>query len=549
MRVFLPAVGVSPSFATRLHTCVFLFVKSCRVNTTLRSDLCYVSGRRVHRVQVSFRLPAVQSSCSSPYRKVFSVSSRRSAAGVPNLNGWEDAAPRHGTAYRVQHRVRNVIVCVVAALLTFAGTASASTLLDIQHTINSRSTDVIGQDGKTADVSVVDPNAGKPINVLVLGQDTREGAGNAAVGGEGADLAANHQADTTMVVQIAADRSYVNLVSIPRDSIVDVPSCTTTNGTIGAQYDVMFNSIFATAYQRAGNLSSAASCTMNAVNSLTGLDIQNFIVVDFNGLKTMIDAVDGVDLCIPSDVNDPNTGVDLAKGWHHLDGMAATQYARLRHGAGDGSDIQRTTRQQYLVKQLLQQALNKNMLTQSGQLYQLAKAALKSLNISKGLANTTTLAGLAMSMKSLDTSHLYARTVPVTSWARDRNRVVWTADADTLWAKMRNDTPFVEQQASSGDSGSSSDANDSSDANGSDQQSDTSSQTSGSQDSTDNSGQQSESSKQISSTITEDASGNYIDASTGGVIDKDTGIIKDATTGLVIGISEDYLNNVACKAS
>ena len=161
----------------------------------------------------------------------------------------------------------------------------------------------------------------------------------------------------------------------------------------------MFNSIFAGAYKTGGDLSPAASCTLNAVNSLTGLNIQNFIVVDFAGLVKMIDSVGGVDLCIPQNVNDPYTGLNLDKGMHHLDGVAATQYARIRHGIGDGSDTSRTTRQQYLIKQLMSEALSKNLFTDTAQLYQLAKSALKSLNISQGMADTAALAGLAMSLK------------------------------------------------------------------------------------------------------------------------------------------------------
>lgn len=125
------------------------------------------------------------------------------------------------------------------------------------------------------------------------------------------------------------------------------------------------------------------------------MNIQNFIVVDFAGLVKMIDSVGGVDLCIPQNVNDPYTGLNLDKGMHHLDGVAATQYARIRHGIGDGSDTSRTTRQQYLIKQLLSEALSKNLFTDTAQLYQLAKSALKSLNISQGMADTAALAGLA----------------------------------------------------------------------------------------------------------------------------------------------------------
>ena len=75
----------------------------------------------------------------------------------------------------------------------------------------------------------------------------------------------------------------------------------------------------------------------------------------------------------------------------------------------------RTTRQQYLIKQLLHEATSKNLFTQSGQLYQLAKTALQSLNLSEGLADITSLVGLATSMVNLSTDRLYSQTVPITT--------------------------------------------------------------------------------------------------------------------------------------
>nr|WP_253902254.1 LCP family protein [Bifidobacterium sp. DSM 109963] len=420
----------------------------------------------------------------------------------------------------------------MVAILAFAGTAAGATLLDINGAIANGAIGVIAQKGQSDQTQIIDPNAGKPIEFVVIGQDTREGASNAAVGGDGAELEANHNADTTIVVQIAADRKYVSMMSIPRDSLVSVPSCNTSRGTMSAQYNVMFNSIFANAYQLGGDLSSAASCTVNAVNSLTGLDIQNFIVVDFGGLQSMIDAIGGVELCIPADVQDAYSGIDLTKGRHQLDGMTATQYARMRYGAGDGSDVQRTTRQQYLIKQLFRQALNKDLLTQSGQLYQLAKAALKSFNISKGLANTSTLAGLAMSLKDLDVSHLYARTVPVTQSPSDPNRVVWTSDADDLWAKMRSGEPIVDQSESS--------------VSTQDGQQDSQSS---SDESTDQSTTDISDGTKVADGVLKDGTGQYIDEASGGIIDEETGIISDPTTHQTMGISEQYLNNVACPVN
>ncbi|MDU5899904.1 MAG: LCP family protein, partial [Bifidobacterium sp.] len=205
------------------------------------------------------------------------VTSSPAGNKLPNINGLRDSNPRHSLGYRVQHRARTVVASVIVAMLVFAGTAAAATWLDVDNVIQHQKVDVIGQGSVSAEPTIIDPNSGKPIEILLLGQDSRDGEGNQAIGG---DMTGNHQADTAMVLQISADRSAINLVSIPRDSLVDVPQCETSKGTIPAQYGVMFNSIFAGAYQTGGDLASAASCTLNAVNSLTGLNIQNFIVVD-----------------------------------------------------------------------------------------------------------------------------------------------------------------------------------------------------------------------------------------------------------------------------
>ena len=82
-----------------------------------------------------------------------------------------------------------------------------------------------------------DPNAGQAVNILILGSDQRDGE-NGEIGGEVAGM----RSDTTMVLHISADRSRVELVSIPRDSLVDIPSCTMTNGKTTRATHGMFNS-------------------------------------------------------------------------------------------------------------------------------------------------------------------------------------------------------------------------------------------------------------------------------------------------------------------
>ncbi|QTB90047.1 LCP family protein [Bifidobacterium saguini] len=481
---------------------------------------------------------------------------------APNF-GWQKVqGPHHTAAYRVSHKVAKGVSLGVLAVLAFVGTFAGVTWADIAKTVDQQGIDVIVQksNGKKVDILPVDPYANTPINILLIGQDTRDGEGNAAVGGDDAGVSGLHNADTTMILQISADRKFVNLVSIPRDLMVSTPGCETSNGTMYAQSSVMFNSIFPNAYSQGGDIASAASCTMNEVNYLSGMEIQQFMVVDFSGLSKMIDAIGGVDICIPTYTRDGYTGIELGQGMQHLDGNTATQFARMRHGAGtDGSDTMRTTRQQYLIKRLIKTVLEKNMLTHSAQLYQLAKAGLESVQMSQGLADATVLAGLAASMKDFNMNRLYSQTIPVTAWAQDANRSQLAAGADDVWEKLRNAQPLVDDantgsssndssssSDSSSDSSSSSDESKSSDSS-SDSSSNSGTDSSTSTDSNTGSSDSSDGSTYDAATNTyKQADGTIIDAETGGIIDPETGAIRSQVTGQYIGLASRYIEVTYC---
>lgn len=514
-------------------------------------------------------------------------------------------APKHAKHYRITHGTRTFVACLVIGILLFIATFAGALYTQVTNNIGEAAVDFIKLDAQgnavADDSGPLDPYDGQAINILVMGQDTRDGEANAALGG--GNVENEHQADTTMVVQIAADRSYINIVSIPRDSLVDRPKCTMSNGSVlDAADGVMFNSVFAAAYQQGGDLASAASCTVHTVNTLTGMDISEFVVVDFAGMSQMIDAIGGVDICLPADVNDAYSGLDLDAGVQHLSGTQATQYARTRHGLGDGSDIMRTTRQQYLVKRLIKTALQKNMLTQSNQLYQFALTALDSLSMSSGLANASTLVGLAMTFSNFSIDHMYTMTIPVITSPDDPNRVVWADSADAIWEKMRTNQPLQ----NSGDSSSSASASASSSESSSSAASDSSSsdatasvdsaassdstastQTYQYKDDTDDSSSSSpsasSSSKSSSSSsssssasadptdtmttqqridyytslggtynastqLMEQPNGTLIDPATNGYVDPSDGTIRDQDTGYAIGIAYNYMTLTFCPS-
>lgn len=455
------------------------------------------------------------------------------------------------------------------ALLTILTILSSGAVIiahNMQKTIQTNKLTYIPQQSvsmndDTASMQPIDINAGTAINIMVIGQDTRSGAENAAIGGNDPNAANNHQSDTNMIVHISADRNHVDIISLPRDSIINAPACNTGSDIIPARNNVMLNSVFPTAYNATHDDGIAASCLVNTVNTLTGLDMQQFILVDFSGLSDMINSIDGVDVCIPQDLHDDNTGLDLKRGLQHLDGVQATQYARIRHGLNtDGSDIMRTVRQQHLVKALMHKLKDDSILSNPTKLYNLANAALSHVKMSSGLADVGVITGLAYSLRGMDMStSVNAITVPTEPYIADPNRVQWSDNASKIWDALQTDKP-VSQAISTDDNNSastpatnnssSSDANDSlgnannnantdagTDNTASNDSSSASANTAGSNDGID-----------VNTGLKTESDGRLIDPATGGIVNPENGNITDANTGSIIGFADKYVEYTYCKA-
>jgi LCP family protein required for cell wall assembly len=454
---------------------------------------------------------------------------------LPNLAHTPSNQPLHSYGFENAHRVGATIGLIVTAVLAFVLTFAAASYTHFSHVVASRGVQIITQPHSQKSQDILDPNSGRAINIVLMGQDSRDGKANSALGNDVG--VGDHNADTTMILQISADRSYANLVSIPRDSIVSVPACTTSKGVIPARQNVMFNSIFATGYARDG-ISGAATCMLTAVRHLTKIPVTQFVIVDFAGMMQMIDSIGGVDVCVPVSFSDPYTGLSLKKGYQHLNGRNGTQFARLRHGLGDGSDIMRTARQQYLIKQLLRQVMAKNILTNANQLYQFAESALDSLQMSEGLANISTLTGLAYSLRHFNVSNLNSRTIPTQSYPADPNRVEFAPGAREVWEK------FIRQEPLNAPSPSSSHAKGTENGEKKSNSSD-SSQSSSQSTSTSKSENKESTPDPVTGLITR-SDGTLMDPKTHGTVDKKTGIITDPNTGFPLGLADDYLNHAVC---
>ncbi|MFF4176313.1 LCP family protein [Streptomyces sp. NPDC001750] len=297
------------------------------------------------------------------------------------------------------------------------------------------------------------PASTKGSNVLVIGSDARTG-GNIALGGGDADDIG--RSDTAFLLHTYADQKHAVAVSIPRDTLVDIPPCKLPDGSWSApQSGAMFNAAYSVGETPEGN----PACTQNTVEKLTGLRVDHTVVVDFKGFAAMTEAVGGVQVCLPQDVyqrdlnpHRPTRGKRIfAKGPQTVSGQQALDYVRIRHGIGDGSDIGRIKRQQAFVASLLKQ-IKSDGLTPS-KLLPLADAATRSMTVDPGLGTADKLVAFAMSMKDIDLHNTKFVTVP---WKYQGARVaIVHPDADALWAALRADRTLDGQDAGgSGKNGS-----------------------------------------------------------------------------------------------
>lgn len=347
--------------------------------------------------------------------------------------------PAHARSHRT-HRLGRSVGLVATAALAFGAVGGASALTDIQGNIASADVDdLLGERPEQSTPDPSDPNAGKPLNILVMGSDERGGDnGHEVTGVDGM------RSDTTILVHVSADRSRVEMVSIPRDSRVDVPACDVTGGKTTAPANTRFNAAFANGAMAGGDVASAAACTIRTVESLTDVYVDGFVVVDFAGFQNMVNSIDGVPICIPEPIDSPKADLRLDAGWQTLDGAQALGFARARYGVGDGSDLSRIGRQQQLLAATVNRVLSKNLLADLGQVYGFVDAGTKSLTMSENLASIQSLAGLAFSLKGATSGNITFMTVPNTADPQDPSAtVVWTDEADEMWAKVRADEPIA----------------------------------------------------------------------------------------------------------
>ena len=328
----------------------------------------------------------------------------------------DNPTPTSVVPARPHRRRRQILISlgVVVALLVVS--ASAFGVYAYQHLGGNITTidDVQVQEDRPAAIAPSVEAAKTPLNILLIGSDTREGDNGFIGGAAGPGLS-----DTTMLLHVSADRSRALAVSIPRDSMVDMPSCQTPQGATVAPAFRQFNS----AYSLGG-----ASCVRRTVEQLTDIRIDHFVVVDFSGFRGMVNALGGVKVNIPEAIDD-GLGITFNAGCQTLNGDESLKYVRVRH-IGSGSDPERLGRQQAFLSSVIQKVTSKGTLTNPVKLYSFLDAATKSLATDKQLNSVPSLAALAQDLRTVGLDRIEFLTIPYERYEPDPNRLQWSAAAD-----------------------------------------------------------------------------------------------------------------------
>ncbi|MEV0664768.1 LCP family protein [Actinomadura luteofluorescens] len=275
------------------------------------------------------------------------------------------------------------------------------------------------------------PKLNNSLNILMMGSDSRAGE-NARYGTE-----AGQRSDTTILLHISPGGESAIGVSFPRDSMVQMPPCKRRNGTtVPAQFG-MINAAFS---------NGGPACTWRTIESLTKIHIDHYVEVDFAGFKRVVDALGGVEICVPRRIDDPKAELHLRAGRQTVRGDQALGYVRTRYVLGDGSDLDRIKRQQAFMASVVKKATDKGMLADPGRTYAFLSAATKSIKADSGLT-LSVMQKLAGSLSGMSAGKVRFVTVPVEAFPQDKNRVQFAqAAAEPLFRAIREDNKLPQPE-------------------------------------------------------------------------------------------------------
>ncbi|MFF5479298.1 LCP family protein [Streptomyces sp. NPDC012935] len=337
-----------------------------------------------------------------------------------------DGRPRRRRALRWSATVLAVVIL---------GTAGAGYLYYQHLNGNLKKDDLNIGDAKDRAAETEANAAGQtPLNILLIGSDARDSKENQKLGGAKETFGGIPLADVQMLLHVSADRTNMSVVSMPRDTLVDIPKCTDPDS--GDVYQARQRAMTNQSLGRGG-----PGCTVATWEKLTDIHIDHFMMIDFSGVVSMADAIGGVPVCVNANIHSKDSqghgsGLKLEKGTTYVKGEQALQWLRTRYGFEDGSDLARAKAQHQYMNSMVRELRKNAKLSNPGKLRALAEAATDALTVDPGLGTVAKLYDLAGELKKVPTSRITMTTMPNRYVG---SRVEPTEDATKLFRLVRED--------------------------------------------------------------------------------------------------------------
>lgn len=275
----------------------------------------------------------------------------------------------------------------------------------------------------------------RAMNVLVMGTDERD----TISADEKHKFHAGGQAcgctDVLMLIHLSARRDRVSVIGLPRDSWANIPQYRAPDGKQRKAHSAKLNA----AYQEGG-----AELTVKTVESMTGLNVDRFVQVDFRRFMDSVNEVGGVEVCTPRRLKDLATGMDLKPGKHRLGGGQSLQYVRSRH-VDTSADLGRIQRQQRFLFQSLREVQERKLLDDPRRTLHLMRTLLGSG--SQGFS-LNELVQEAAALRRLPDAATEFTTVPIGGFAPASvgigSALAWDdRKTDALFKKVHQDQPLL----------------------------------------------------------------------------------------------------------
>ncbi|MEQ7124589.1 LCP family protein [Actinopolymorpha sp. B11F2] len=274
------------------------------------------------------------------------------------------------------------------------------------------------------------------VNILLAGSDARtdDDSGTTGQGKGDAWKSGGQRSDTIMILHITGDRKSAYLISLPRDSWVEIPG--RGNNKINAAYSFGGPPLY-----------------IQTVEKLTGLRIDHLAVIDWAGFKALTDALGGVQMTFDDDTRFAS-GKYYNAGTHTLSGEEALDYVRERKTLQRG-DFDRMARQQNFLRSLMRQTLSNGTISNPLKLGRALDAITQNLSVDEEFT-TKAMRDLALDMRSLRASSVTFMTAPTKGTGMEGSQsVVYLDDAKgaALWKAVRADRigPWLQKNGSQED--------------------------------------------------------------------------------------------------